>query len=222
MNFDYGQGADGSGYKFLTNIQPVVPFSLSQDWNVISRTILPLAYQSHVAGDGRQGGLGDTLQSLFFSPREPTKGGMIWGVGPAILFPSATNSALGGGKWAAGPTFVVLTQRSGWTVGMLANQLWSFAGSSDRAEVNSLFLQPFAAFTTKKAMTFTLNTESTYNWKAPTDRWSVPINFVVAQLVKVGKQPVSLQAGLRYWAASPANGPSGFGFRFAVILLFPT
>lgn len=221
MNFDYGQGADGSGYKFLTNIQPVVPFSLSQDWNVISRTILPLAYQSHVAGDDRQGGLGDTLQSLFFSPREPTKGGMIWGVGPAILFPSATNSALGGGKWAAGPTFVVLTQRSGWTVGMLANQLWSFAGSSGRAEVNSLFLQPFAAFTTKKAMTFTLNTESTYNWKAPTDRWSVPINFVVAQLVKVGKQPVSLQAGLRYWAASPANGPSGFGFRFAVILLFP-
>jgi hypothetical protein len=221
MNFDYGQGDDGSGYKFVTNVQPVVPISLSRDWNVISRTILPLTYQSHVADDGRQGGIGDILQSFFFSPKEPTKGGIIWGVGPVILFPSATDSALGSGKWAAGPTFVVLTQKSGWTVGMLANQLWSFAGDSDRAEVNSLFLQPFAAFTTKKAMTFTLNTESTYNWKAPTDAWSVPVNFMVAQLVKVGKQPVSLQAGLRYWAASPANGPSGLGYRFAVILLFP-
>jgi hypothetical protein len=221
MNFDYGQGAGGDGYKFVTNIQPVVPISLSQDWNVISRTILPLAYQSHVVGDGRQGGLGDILQSLFFSPKEPTSGGIIWGVGPAILLPSATDDALGGKKWAAGPTFVVLTQESGWTYGLLANQLWSFAGSSDRSEISALFFQPFVSKTTKTLTTFTLNTESTYNWKASTDRWSVPINFSVSQLIKFGKQPVSLSGGLRYWAESPANGPSGFGFRFAVTLLFP-
>ncbi len=221
MNFDYGQGADGSGYKFVTNIQPVVPISLSQDWNVISRTILQLAYQSHVVGDGRQGGLGDILQSLFFSPKEPTSGGIIWGVGPAILLPSATDDALGGKKWAAGPTFVVLTQKSGWTYGLLANQLWSFAGNSDRSEINALFVQPFVSKTTKTLTTFTLNTESTYSWKASTDRWSVPINFSVSQLMKFGKQPVSLSGGFRYWAASNANGPSGFGFRFAVTLLFP-
>lgn len=73
MNFDYGQGAGGDGYKFVTNVQPVVPITLSKDWNVISRTILPLACQSHIVGSGSQGGLGDILQSLFFSPKEPTK-----------------------------------------------------------------------------------------------------------------------------------------------------
>ena len=220
LNFDYGQG-DGSGYRFVANVQPVIPISLSQDWNVISRTILPLAYQSHVVDEGNQGGLGDILQSLFFSPKAPTKGGIIWGVGPAILVPSATNASLGGEKWAAGPTFVVLTQKSGWTIGALANQLWSFAGSSDRSEINALFLQPFVSKTTKTLTTFTLNTESTYSWKAGSDRWSVPINLSVSQLMRFGEQPVSLSGGFRYWAESPANGPSGFGFRFAVTLLFP-
>jgi hypothetical protein len=115
-NFDYGQG-DGRGYKFVMNVQPVVPISLNERWNVISRTILPLVYQSHVADPGNQGGLGDILESLFFSPKAPTKGGIIWGIGPAILVPSATDSSLGGKKWAAGPTFVALKQESGWTYG---------------------------------------------------------------------------------------------------------
>jgi hypothetical protein len=221
MNFDYGHGADGGGFKFVTNVQPVVPITLNHDWNVISRTILPIAYQSHVIGDSRQGGLGDILQSLFFSPKEPTSGGIVWGVGPALLFPSATDGALGAKKWAAGPTFVVLTQKSGWTVGMLANQLWSYAGDSDRASVNALFAQPFVAKTTKTLTTFTLNTESTYTWKAEKDPWSVPLNFTVAQLMRFGNQPVQLTGGLRYWAASPENGPSGWGFRFVVTLLFP-
>lgn len=221
MNFDYGQGAGGDGYKFVMNVQPVVPITLNQDWNVISRTILPIAYQSHVVGDGSQGGLGDILQSLFFSPKEPTKGGLIWGAGPVLLLPSATDDALGGKKWAAGPTIVLLKQDSGWTYGLLANQLWSFAGNADRASINALFVQPFVAKTTKTLTTFTLNTESTYNWKAASDGWSVPINFSVSQLMRFGKLPVSLTGGLRYWAASPTDGPSGFGFRFAVTLLFP-
>ena len=220
MNFDYGF-AGGDGFKFVANVQPVIPISISRDWNVISRTILPLTYQSHVAGDDSQGGLGDVLQSLFFSPKEPTSGGIVWGVGPALLLPTATDDSLGGKKWAAGPTFVVLTQESGWTVGMLANQLWSYAGDSDRAEINALFAQPFVARTTKTLTTFTLNTESTYNWKAGKDRWSVPLNFTVAQLMRFGTQPVQLTGGLRYWAASPENGPSGWGYRFVVTLLFP-
>jgi hypothetical protein len=218
-NFDYGQG-DGSGYKFVMNVQPVVPISLNEKWNVISRTILPLVYQSRVADSGNQGGLGDILESLFFSPKAPTKGGIIWGIGPAILVPSATDSSLGGKKWAAGPTFVALKQESGWTYGVLANQLWSFAGSSDRSEINSLFVQPFVSKTTKTLTTFTLNTETTYSWKA-TDHWSVPLNFSVSQLMKFGKTPVSLTGGLRYWADSPAGGPTGIGYRFAVTLLFP-
>jgi hypothetical protein len=220
MNFDYGF-AGGDGYKFVANIQPVVPISLSSDWNVVSRTILPIAYQSHVADEGSQGGLGDTLQSFFFSPKEPTSGGIIWGAGPALLLPTSTDDRLGGEKWAAGPTVVVLTQKSGWTFGLLANQLWSFAGSKDRFEVNALFVNPFLTYTTRTQTTFGLNTESTYTWKAEDHPWTVPVNLSIAQLMRFGSQPVQITAGLRYWASSPANGPSGFGFRVAFTLLFP-
>ena len=102
---------------------------------------------------------------------------------------------------------------------MLANHIWSFAGDSDRSDINSTFLQPFVSYTTKEAWTFTLNTESTYNWEA--DQWSVPINFQVSKLVVINKQPISLFAGLRYWAESPDSGPDGVGARAGITFLFP-
>jgi hypothetical protein len=114
---------------------------------------------------------------------------------------------------------VVLKQIDGWTVGALANHIWSFAGDGDRSDVNSTFLQPFVSYTTADAWTFGVNTESTYNWE--TEEWSVPINFTVAKLVKFDKQPVSFTAGVRYWAESPDSGPDGLGFRGVVTFLFP-
>ena len=219
-NFDSGIGPNSRGSKFVLNVQPVIPISISEDWNVISRTIMPVVYQSHVVGIGSQGGVGDFLQSLFFSPKEPT-GGVIWGVGPALLLPTATDDRIGSEQWAAGPTAVALKQSKGWTYGLLANQLWSYAGTDDRADVTSTFMQPFVSYTTKALTTFGLNTETSYNWQGTGGHWSVPVNFTVAQLIKVGKQPLQLTGGLRYWAESPDNGPSGWGFRFAVTLLFP-
>lgn len=196
------------------------PRPLNDDWNVISRTILPVAYQHDIARpSGNQFGLGDISQSLFFSPKKPTANGIIWGVGPVFLFPTATDELLGGEKWGAGPTAVVLKQKDGWTVGMLANHIWSFAGDGDRSDINATYLQPFVSYTTKDAWTFSLNTESTYNWEA--QQWSVPINFQVSKLVVMDKQPISLFAGVRYWAESPDNGPDGFGFRTGITLLFP-
>ena len=133
--------------------------------------------------------------------------------------PTGTDDLLGTGKWGAGPTAVVLKQIDGWTVGALANHIWSFAGDGDRSDVSSTFLQPFVSYTTKDAWTFGVNTESTYNWE--TEEWSVPINFTVAKLVKFDKQPVSFTAGVRYWAESPDSGPDGFGYRGVVTFLFP-
>jgi hypothetical protein len=219
FNYDTGYGPN-DGDKAYVNIQPVIPITLNDDWNLISRTILPVAWQNDIAGpSGDQFGLGDITQSLFFSPSKPTASGIIWGVGPVILLPTATDDLLGGGKWGAGPTAVVLTQRGPWTVGVLANHIWSFASDDDRSDINSTFLQPFVSYTTKDAWTFTLNTESTYNWEA--DQWSVPINFVVSKLVVIDKQPISLFAGLRYWAESPDSGPDGIGARAGVTFLFP-
>ncbi|HEV7317714.1 MAG TPA: transporter [Ensifer sp.] len=219
FNYDHGYGPD-DGSKVTLNIQPVIPIELNEDWNVISRTIVPITWQNDIAGDsGSQFGLGDTLQSFFFSPKEPTAGGLIWGAGPAFLLPTATDDLLGGEKWGIGPTAVLLKQEGHWTYGALANHIWSVAGDHDRDDVSSTFLQPFISYTTPDAWTFTLNTESTYDWKH--DDWSVPINFSVAKLTKFGEQPVSLQLGARYWATAPDNGPEGFGVRAAIVFLFP-
>ena len=217
-NFDCGAGPAGDGFQYKVNLQPVIPISLSEDWNLISRTILPVVYQEKIFGKTSQSGLSDILQSLFFSPKEPTSGGWIWGAGPVFLFPTATDDLLGTEKWGAGPTAVLLKQQKGWTYGVLANHIWSFAGESGRAEVNATFLQPFVSFTTKQSTTFSLNTESTYDWS--NSQWTVPLNVMVSQLVRIGKQPVQFGLGARYYAEGPSGGPD-WGLRFVVTLLFP-
>lgn len=219
FNWDQGYGPN-DGNKAYVNVQPVIPISLNEDWNLISRTILPIAWQDDIAGpSGSQFGLGDTTQSLFFSPAKPGPDDIIWGIGPVFLLPTGTDDLLSSRKWGAGPTGVALKQSGPWTVGILANHIWSFAGDDDRTNVNSTFLQPFISYTTPDAWTFSLNTESTYNWEA--SEWSVPINFDVTKLIHIDKQPVSLGGGFRYWAASPDSGPDGFGVRAIVTLLFP-
>ncbi|WP_255475036.1 transporter [Pusillimonas sp. ANT_WB101] len=221
FNYDRGMGADGDGSKSVLNIQPVIPFSLNGDWNLISRTIVPLIDQRNMLpnGGGDASGLGDVTQSLFFSPKKPTASGWIWGAGPVLLLPTASKSQLGAGKWGLGPTAVVLKQADGWTYGVLGNHIWSVAGSSNRNDVNATFIQPFVSYTTKTLTSFGVNTESSYDWKGK--QWSVPINLTVTQILKVGKQPLSIQAGARYWADSPENGPKGWGFRLNFTFLFP-
>lgn len=219
-NYDGQIGPNDNGRRFYVNFQPVIPFSLGADWNVVSRTILPIYNQDNILpGAGHQFGLGDTLQSLFFTPKARGPGGLIWGIGPAVLLPTGTDRLLSGEKWAAGPTGVALKQSGPWTVGLLANHVWSFAGNAARGEISNTFLQPFVAYTTATAWTISLNSESTYDWMAA--KWAVPVNLNVSKLLTIGTQPISIGAGARYWAASPDNGPSGFGARFTVTLLFP-
>ena len=132
----------------------------------------------------------------------------------------ATDELLGAGKWGAGPTGVLVWQGSGWSVGILANHIWSFAGDIDRADFNQTYLQPSIAYTTPQAWTFTLQGEDTYDWK--TREWLAPINFMVAKIVKVEQQSVSIAGGVRYWADFPDTGPHGFGGRLGMTFLFPT
>jgi hypothetical protein len=221
MQWNYDRGIGPSdGHRTTLNIQPVIPISLNEDWNLISRTVVPVIWQSDTAGDsGYQFGLGDTVQSFFFSPKKPGPSGIIWGAGPAFLLPTGTNQLLGSEKFGVGPTGVLLKQDGPWTYGALANHIWSVAGDGDRSDISSTFLQPFVSYTTKDAWTFALNTESTYDWER--SEWSVPINFTVSKLVKFGKQPVSLQVGTRYWATSPETGSDGWGFRGGLTFLFP-
>ena len=216
-NQDDGFGADGE--RSALNIQPVIPISLNADWNVISRTILPVVDQSDLfPGAGSQSGIGDVVQSFFVSPVEPTAGGWIVGVGPALLLPTGSETLLTADQWGLGPTAVALKQQGPWTFGGLTNHLWSVAGEEARRDVSTTLVQPFLSYITATKTTFAVNTEATYDWEG--EQWSVPINFTVSQLLKLGGQPLSVSAGARYWAESPANGPEGWGLRLGITLLF--
>jgi hypothetical protein len=235
-NEDWGFGPSGNGYKFTLNIQPVIPISISKNWNLILRTIVPIVSQhdlffipnlpknSPLQPQNRsQDGLSDTLQSFFFSPKKPGPFGLIWGLGPAFLYPTGTQDLLGSGTFSIGPTLVVLKQAGGWTAGALMNQLWSVVIEEHRSSYSAMFLQPFISYTTKTHTTFTLSSESTANWNASSDdgKWTVPVIFQISQILKIGKQPISLQIGGKYYADTPRYGPN-WGVRFNFTLLYPT
>jgi hypothetical protein len=217
FNYDSGLGQTDAD-RWLLNIQPVVPFDLSEDWNLISRTILPVIDQeSPVEGGNDVSGIGDVVQSFFFSPKAPTENGWIWGAGPVLLLPTGKDEFTAD-QWGLGPTFVALKQQNGWTYGALMNHIWGFDTPSDREDVNATYLQPFLAYTTPDAWTYSLLSESTYDWTA--EEWTVPVIFNVSKLSHFGKQPVSLQVGYRHYFDTPSGGPD-WGLRFAVTLLFP-
>ena len=219
-NYDEYGGVNDRASVSRLNIQPVIPFSLSEDWNLITRTIIPLVDQSDFpVASMNESGLGDITASQFFSPKSPTAGGWIWGAGPVELLPTASDEALGGEKWGFGPTAVVLKQSGPWTIGFLGNHLWSVAGDDDRADINATFLQPFVSYITKTKTTIGVNTESTYDWEA--EQWSVPVIAQVAQLFKIGPHIFQFAVAAKHWAESPDNGPEDWGLRVQLTLLFP-
>jgi hypothetical protein len=223
-NWDFGIGP-AHAMKYTANIQPVIPISISENWNLIIRTIVPVIYQEVL--DNRPGapasvgksheGLGDTTQSFFFSPKAPV-GGWILAAGPVGYYPTATSDYLGAGQWGTGPTVLALRQEHGFTYGVLANQIWSFTGQQDRNEVNAAFIQPFFGYTTKTYTTFMLNSETTYNWQDHES--TAPLNFMVQQVLKIHDHPIAFQAGYRYYVEKPAGGPD-WGLRFTITFLFP-
>jgi hypothetical protein len=215
FQYNFARAYGDDGYQNLLNIQPVLPISISDDWNLISRTILPIIQQKDVQPGNTQFGLGDTFQSLFFSPKAVGPSGLIWGVGPAALIPTGTDG-IGADTWAFGPTFVVLKQQGPWTYGALANQLWDTGGSAD---ISSLFVQPFLSKGIGKGRTISLNTETTYNWK--NKEWQIPVNLAYSKVSRLGHQLVSNQIGVKVFLKTPYGYGPDWGLRYVFTLLFP-
>lgn len=215
-NFDFGGGPGRNGLGYTLNIQPVVPIALNDEMTLIVRTIVPIVHFERILPDHTTS-LGDITQSFFFAPRS-APGGITWGVGPVFLYPTASDTRVGTERWAAGPTGVALWQGGPWTVGILANHLWSFAGDATRADVNATFLQPFVSYQFPNRVVLSLNTESTYDWTAR--QWTVPINLAVSRVFVIDRQPINLQIGLKYYAVHPDAGPQ-WGIRAGVTFLFP-
>ena len=220
FNWENNVGPDGDGMRMVLNIQPVLPISLTKNWNLIARWIMPYIAQPEALGSAS--GFGDVVFSSFFSPAN--SGAFTWGIGPVLTLPLTTDPSLGAGKWGAGPTAVALRIQGPWVIGMLVNQVWSFAdaSSTERPNVNSAFFQPFVGYVTNGGITYSVNSESTANWQAEAsgDTWSVPINFLVSKLTRFGPLPFSVQAGYGVYVVRPDGGPA-WKLRTNFILLIP-
>ena len=217
-NFEWGGGPRSDGFRYTLNVQPVVPISIAEKWNLISRTIVPIIHQDDVVPGTTQGGIGDILQSAFFSPKQPGPGGIIWGAGPVFLLPTSTEDFLGAQKFGMGPTAVLLRQDGAWTYGLLTNHLVSIGGTRSTSDVNATFLQPFLSYATATHTTFGINTESTYDWE--NSKWTIPLTPFVSQVLKLRGQPFSLQLAPRLFVEGPTGAPD-WGVRFSTVLLFP-
>lgn len=217
-NTDWGIGPN-NGSKNTLNFQPVVPIALNPNVNMIVRVILPIVTQQDIIGPGTsQTGLSDITATAFFAPSNP-KNGLIWAIGPAFLIPTGTSKYLGTQKFGLGPSGLILKQQRALTYGMLANQIWSVVGSSDRSPVNQLFLQPFITHNWKSGAGLGVNAELTENWHAGT--FTGFINPLVSGVTKLGTQTVQLGLGPRIPIAGPDGAKSDFGIRAVFTLVFP-
>ena len=201
------------------NIQPVIPISLNKDWNLITRTIIPIINQpSPAKGIPSAFGLGDINPQFYFSPAKP--GALIWGVGPTFTFPTATDSILGAGKWSAGPDLVALTIQGHWVVGAVANQQWSFAGWGGK-KVSASVIQPFVNYNLPHGWYLVSSPVITANWAAESgNKWTVPLGAGVGKIFKIAHQDfnASLQAFSN--VVKPQYG-ADWQIRFQIQLLFP-
>ena len=201
------------------NIQPVVPMHLSDDWNLISRTIIPLLSQPSPFFDSNTNGIGDITQSLFFSPTHPGK--LIWGVGPVFTVPSANDPILGTGKFLFGPTAVFLVTPGHWVIGVLLNNQWSVGGNPLRPPVNAFLAQPFLNYNMAHGWYLTTSPIITSNWLAASgQQWTVPVGGGFGRVFRVGDQPVNAQIAGYYNAIRPTGTPA-WQLRASVALLFP-
>jgi hypothetical protein len=204
----------------VLNIQPVIPFKLSEDWLLIARIIQPIVWQPFpTANTGGQYGLGDMNPSFFLSPRKPGK--LIWGVGPAFVIPTATSNLLGQGKFSLGPSLVVLAQPKNWTVGALVNNVWSVAGSGNRPNVNQMLVQYFINYNLNKGWYISVSPIITANWKATSGNvWTVPVGGGIGRVTKIGFQPVNITAQFYGNAVYPSY-TSSWSMRLQIAFLFP-
>jgi hypothetical protein len=217
-NLNYGPQKDTQS---ILNIQPVIPFELNKDWNLITRTIVPVIWQPGLApGESSTSGIGGTQFSAFFSPSNAE--GTIWGAGPIAQVPTTTNTKLGSDRWGLGPTFVVLRLEKGdpWVYGFLVNNIWSVGGGAG-GSYNNFLLQPFVNYNFEGGTYLSSSPIVTANWKASgSNVWTVPVGIALGHIFHLGRLPVNAQIGGYYNIVKPDFGPN-WQIRAQVQLMFP-
>ncbi|KAB2836874.1 MAG: neuromedin U [Candidatus Brocadia sp.] len=214
-NIQFGFGPHDGTLNFL-RIQPAVAFGLTKDWSLVMRPVIPIVHQPWPESAD---GLGDIGLQLFLTPH--TKGKFIWGFGPALVFPSATHEIIGTKKWSAGPTGIVVYSHGPWVVGLLLNQIWSFAGDDNRRGVDAMTLRPIINFNLPHGWYITTSPSMAANWKSPNaERWLVPVGGGVGKAFVLGSYGLTSTVEAYAHVLSPDIGPD-WQMRFQVTVLFP-
>ena len=218
-DFDFDVGPN-KVTKYTLNIEPIIPFTLNEDWNLITRTVIPIISQPS-AGPGlaSMAGLGDINPSIFLSPAAKGRH-QFWGIGPTFTFPTGTSPQLTSGQWSLGPSAVYMTTPGRWMIGVVANQQWSVGGWGDR-NVNSTYIQPMLIYHLPKGWYLTSIPVITANWEADSgNRWTVPMGGGSGKIVKLGRLPLNFQLQAFYNVERPHDGPD-WQLRFQILFLFP-
>ena len=209
----------GDHTKNFANIQPVLPFDLSDDWTLVTRTIIPVVYNGAASPSNNEWGVADTAITGFFTPKATGDSGIVWGVGPTILLPTATNDSMGAGEWGAGLSAVALAVQGKWVYGGLISNVWSFTGDK---QVNAMTLQPFVNYNLGNGLFVASVPIITANWEANNDnKWMVPLGMGVGKAMKMGSTPFTAQIHAYYNIVRPDFNDEQWQTRIQVQWLFP-
>jgi hypothetical protein len=240
FNLNSGGGLQDRTFLLL-NFQPVIPFKLTDDWNMIVRTIVPIVsipgptFRGELVGPRgelvvpraeldrlaftRFSGIADIVMEIFISPSKAKA--FIWGVGPAFSLPAATTIAAETGSWAAGPTAVALVIKGPWVVGAVGNNLWTFSDTGGEPEVNSFLLQWFVNYNFDKGWAISTGPVITANWDAaPGDRWTVPLGLGISRTTVFNHRPMVVGLQIYHNVERPRLAAANT-VRFFVTLLYP-
>ena len=219
-DFDYHVGPLEDGHRSSLLVQPTIPVHLGDEWNIISRSILPVIYQEDIApGAGNQSGIGDLSEVVYIASIQPGARGWIWGVGPIVRIPTGSDDLLSAGKWAVGPSGALVRQVEDFTLGLIVAQLWSVGGSGQRSDIDACTFEPFVTYRAEGLWNLSLHVSCTYDFI--THQWIIPMALSVEKLVSFKKHPITLSFGLHYWADSPDSGPHDLAFDFGLTIVFP-
>lgn len=218
-NTSFKVGPD-DGVINVLNIQPVYPIELNKDWNLITRTILPIISRNKNVAGGAYTGIGDISFSAFFAPVN-TGSKFIWGAGPIITVPTATDDSIGSEKISAGPSVVALYMSKPWVVGALVSQQWSIAGTGSAQDVSAMLIQPFITYNMDNGWYINSSPIITANWEASNgNKWTVPVGGGFGRVFRIGNQVVN--AGVQsFYNVESTNGSGDWSTRFQIAFLFP-
>jgi hypothetical protein len=217
-----------NGSAYFLNVIPIIPMRVGS-WDVVNRTSIPIInvpgfragspeIPTGTPGDGAFG-LGDINYTAYISPSSDEA--MDWGIGPSITFPTATDDQLGAGKWSAGPAVAGFFIRKPWVSALQVRQLWSFAGDTDRVDVDQLVVQPTILYGLGNNWALVTDLVITANWKVDAaNRWTVPLGGGVSRFLYIGNQPMIVRLDAYYYVEKPVSAPD-WSINLLFRLLFP-